>query len=99
MPKYTHENNVLDLYRGVGVVYKNDKLLFRGDGYVAIKMFIVNSGNAPSVIARFKKQLDTREECRWKKQDEQKTLDNKMEKLSKPEEEEEKPKKVKRRGK
>ena len=24
MPKYTHENNVLDLYRGVGVVYKNE---------------------------------------------------------------------------
>ena len=99
MPKYIHENNSLDLYRGVGVVYKDGKLLFRGDGYVAIKMFIVNSGNAPSVVARFKKQLDTREECRWKKQDEQKTLDNKMEKLSKPEEEEEKPKKVKRRGK
>ena len=97
MPKYTHENNVLDLYRGVGVVYKNDKLLFRGDGYVAIKMFIVNSGNAPSVVARFKKQLDTREECRWKKQDEQKTLDDKMLNLSKPVEEEN-PKQVKKRG-
>ncbi len=97
MPKYTHENNVLDLYRGVGVVYKNDKLLFRGDGYVAIKMFIVNSGNAPSVVARFKKQLDTREECRWKKQDEQKTLDDKMINLSKPVEEEN-PKQVKKRG-
>ena len=97
MPKYIHENNSLDLYRGVGVVYKDGKLLFRGDGYVAIKMFIVNSGNAPSVIARFKKQLDTREECRWKKQDEQKTLDDKMINLSKPVEEEN-PKQVKKRG-
>ena len=60
-------------------------------------MFIDNTGNAPSVVARFKKQLDTREECRWKKEDEQRMLDKKMKNLSKPIEEEN-PKQVKRRG-
>ena len=60
-------------------------------------MFIENTGNAPSIIAKFKKQLDTREECRWKKQDEQKMLDNKLKNLPKPIEEEP-PKQVKRRG-
>ena len=100
MTKYVHENNLLDLYGGLGLVYKGDRLIFRGDGYVALKMFIVNCGNAPSVLARFKKQLDTRESCRWKSQDAQRTSDDKldnMEKLSKSIEEE-KPKQVKKRG-
>ena len=98
MRKYTYENNELILYDSYGVLYKDGKLLFRGDGYISLKMFIENTGNAPSVIAKFKKQLDTREECRWKKQDEQKILDKKMKNLSKPIEEEETPKQVKRRG-
>ena len=97
MRKYKHENNELILYDSYGVVYKDGKLLFRGDGYISLKMFIENTGNAPSIIARFKKQLDTREECRWKKQDEQKMLDNKLKSLPKPIEEEP-PKQVKRRG-
>ena len=97
MRKYKHENNELILYDSYGVVYKNGNLLFRGDGYISLKMFIDNTGNAPSVVARFKKQLDTREECRWKKEDEQRMLDNKMKNLSKPIEEEN-PKQVKRRG-
>ena len=91
------KNNELILYDSYGVVYKDGKLLFRGDGYISLKMFIENTGNAPSIIAKFKKQLDTREECRWKKQDEQKMLDNKLKNLPKPIEEEP-PKQVKRRG-
>ena len=97
MRKYKHENNELILYDSYGVVYKNGNLLFRGDGYIALKMFIENTNNAPHIVARFKKQLDTREECRWKKEDEQRMLDKKMESLPK-QIEEEPPKQVKRRG-
>ena len=40
-------------------------LEFRGDGYVAMKMFI-HACNDPSVTSKFKKQLEMREQLKWK---------------------------------
>jgi len=45
--------------------------MFRGDGYIAIKMFVHETGNAPEVVERFKSQLTMREEVKWKKRDEE----------------------------
>ena len=100
MTKYIHGNNTLDLFRSLGSVYKDGKLLFKGDGYVALKIFIYNTGNDEKVLKKFKSQLDMREECKYKKQDEKNKEDLKISKLQK--EKEEKPlelnKKFKKRG-
>ena len=46
-------------------------MLFRGDGYIAIKMFVHETGNAPEVVERFRSQLTMREEVKWRKRDEE----------------------------
>ena len=61
----------IELWNGKGSLYQNGRLLFRGDGYIAIKMFVDKTNNAPEVIERFKSQLTMREEVKWKKRDEQ----------------------------
>jgi len=48
-------------------LYSEHQLLFRGDAYKAILMFIKFSNNDKNVLNAFKKQLDQREECRLKK--------------------------------
>ena len=47
-------------------LYKDGKLLFIGNGYTAIKMFIAQSGNHPAALERFKNQLTMREERKTK---------------------------------
>ena len=70
---YEHKpsKTVLELWNSKGSLFQNGKLLFRGDGYIAIKMFVDKTGNAPEVIERFKSQLTMREEVKWKKRDEE----------------------------
>ena len=70
---YEHKpsKTVLELWNSKGSLFQNGKLLFRGDGYIAIKMFVDKTNNAPEVIERFKSQLTMREEVKWKKRDEQ----------------------------
>ena len=70
---YEHKptNTTLELWNSKGSLFQNGKLLFRGDGYIAIKMFVDKTNNAPEVIERFKSQLTMREEVKWKKRDEQ----------------------------
>ena len=70
MRRYDYKNHALELKGSKGTVYSNNKLLFRGDGYIAIKMFIEKSNNDPNVIKIFKSQLDMREDCKYKLQDE-----------------------------
>ena len=55
---YEHKptNTVLELWNSKGSLFQNGKLLFRGDGYIAIKMFVHETGNAPEVVERFKSQ-------------------------------------------
>ena len=68
---YEHKptNTALELWNSKGSLFQNGKLLFRGDGYIAIKMFVHETGNAPEVVERFKSQLTMREEVKWKKRD------------------------------
>ena len=70
MRRYDYKNHALELKGSRGTVYTDDKLLFRGDGYIAIKMFIDKSNHDPNVVKIFKSQLDMREDCKYKLQDE-----------------------------
>ena len=70
MRRYDYKNHALELKGSRGTVYTDDKLLFRGDGYIAIKMFIDKSERDPNVVKIFKSQLDMREDCKYKLQDE-----------------------------
>ena len=70
MRRYDYKNHALELKGSRGTVYTDDRLLFRGDGYIAIKMFIDKSNHAPNVVKIFKSQLDMREDCKYKLQDE-----------------------------
>ena len=68
MTKYIHDNLFLDMDNSSRAhLYKDGKLIFLGNGYVAIKMFIRESDNNPDVIARFSQQLELREKPRFEK--------------------------------
>ena len=62
---YQYENVELELLNGRGVISVNNKLVFKGHGYLAIKEFIRYSNNAPAVIRRFKDQLNMREKPKF----------------------------------
>lgn len=63
---YTHNNYALETRdKGKASFYEGGWLRFRGDGYVAMKMFI-HACNDPSVTRKFKKQLEMREQLKWK---------------------------------
>ena len=64
---YIHKDSKLDLSNSArAILYDKGKLKFKGDGYIAIKMFIALSGHDKSVIKKFKPQLDQREHPKWK---------------------------------
>ena len=67
---YKHKNIVLEKDTSKGKLYINGNLRFMGDGYVAIKMFIDKSERDPNVVKIFRAQLDMREDCKYKLQDE-----------------------------
>ena len=71
---YKHKNNVLELNNGTGKLYVGGKLMFKGDGYLAIKSFISRSSNDPIVKKRFQAQLNMREKPRFSKVDELEAL-------------------------
>ena len=74
---YDFQNLKLEINNNTGTLYKNDKLMFRGDSYISIKMFLAESNNNQWIRNKFKTQLEMREHCRWKKQDEQLKNDQK----------------------
>jgi len=83
--RYTFQNIELDLTNSSrAILYDNGKLIFKGDGYIAIKMFITRSGNNKSVIKKFKAQLDQREQPRWKDDAKDKKFENEIKKEEQP---------------
>ena len=78
---YDFKNLKLEINNNTGTLYKNDKLMFRGDSYISIKMFIAHSNDNESVKSKFKSQLSMREHCRWKKQDENLSVDKEANKM------------------
>ena len=56
---FRHENFLLDLENAHRAkLYKDDKLLFLGDGYKAITMLIRNSKNSMQVKLRLQKNIN-----------------------------------------
>ncbi len=64
---YNFENLILDLNNSARAkLYKDKQLVFIGDGYIALKMFLKDSEYHPDVMAKFKNQLEQREKYKWK---------------------------------
>ena len=63
---------------GEGCVYKNGQLMFKGDGYIAIKFLLSYTDNAEEVRNHFNAQLSHRERGRWQKNDEKDQIERKM---------------------
>ena len=76
--KFNHNNCYIIINDGVGTVYRDGKLMFKGDGYIAIKYMLNFTNNADEVRQRFQSQLSTREKTRWQQQDEKAKLEAKM---------------------
>ena len=66
MTIFKHENFVLDLNAAhKSILYKDNKLLFMGDGYKAIQILISQSSDAEPVKLKFKAQLQMREKPKF----------------------------------
>jgi len=67
---FKHEDMLMDMsISSKTKLYKDDKLLFIGDGYKAISMMINNSKNQEPVKEKFHKQLNMRERPKFSKND------------------------------
>jgi hypothetical protein len=67
---FKHEDMLMDMsISSKTKLYKDDKLLFIGDGYKAISMMINNSKNQEPVKEKFHKQLNMRERPKFSKSD------------------------------
>lgn len=63
---FRHENFLLDLENSHRAkLYKDNKLLFLGDGYKAITILIRNSKNSAPVEEQFRNQLETRQKPKF----------------------------------
>jgi len=72
---FKHEDMLMDMsISSKTKLYKDDKLLFIGDGYKAISMMINNSKNQEPVKEKFHKQLNMREKPKFSKGDDIETL-------------------------
>ena len=75
---FRHKNCAIIMDDGKGCVYKNGQLMFKGDGYIAIKFLLSYTDDAEEVKEYFGAQLSQRERCRWQKNDEKEQLERKM---------------------
>jgi len=75
MSIFKHENMIMDMtISSKTKLYKDDKLVFIGDGYKAISMMINNSKNQQPVKEKFHNQLTMREKPKFSKNDDIETL-------------------------
>lgn len=63
--KHVYENFVFVNQDNKGVLYKDGKLMFMGNAWSAINIFLKNTNHAPEVRKMFKAQLDQREQLRF----------------------------------
>ena len=73
-----YQNCTIELDNSKGKVYRDGKLMFKGDGYIAIKFMLQWTDNAKEVQERFKYQLSQREQCKWSKRDEEQKYEKRM---------------------
>ena len=72
---FKHEDMLMDMsISSKTKLYKDDKLVFIGDGYKAISMMINNSKNQQPVKEKFHNQLTMREKPKFSKNDDIETL-------------------------
>ena len=72
---FKHEDMLMDMSISSRTkLYKDDKLLFIGDGYKAITIMINSSKNQEPVKEKFHKQLNMREKPKFSKGDDLETL-------------------------
>ena len=65
---YAHKNYKREVRRDKGKFYVNDKLVFQGFAFKALKMFIGNC-NDDNVNKQFEMQLTMRERCQFKREE------------------------------
>ena len=73
-----YQNCTIELDNSKGKVYRDGKLMVKGDGYIAIKFMLQWTNNAKEVQERFKYQLSQREQCKWSKRDEEQKYEKRM---------------------
>ncbi len=72
---FKHEDMLMDMSISSRTkLYKDDKLLFIGDGYKAITIMINSSKNQEPVKEKFHKQLNMREKPKFSKGDDLEAL-------------------------
>ena len=72
MTIFKHENFVLDLNAAhKSILYKDNKLLFMGDGYKAIQILISQSTDPKPVMKQFNAQLSMREKPKFSKSEDE----------------------------
>jgi len=76
--RFDFKNCSIELDNSKGRVYRDGKLMFKGDGYIAIKFMLQWTDNAKEVQERFKYQLSQREQCKWTKRDEERKYEKRM---------------------
>lgn len=64
--EYNYLDNTLLIEGSKGYVYQNNKLMFQGNSYFAIVLYIKNTDYNENVKNIFKSQLTMREKCRLK---------------------------------
>ena len=62
---YEHEEYKLELLYGKAKFYDKGQLMFKGDGYTGLQMFIKASDNNTKVMEKFKSQLRMREKPKF----------------------------------
>ena len=73
-----YQNCTIEVDNSQGKVYRDGKLMFKGDGYIAIKFMLQWTNNAKEVQEKFQAQLSMREKCRWQKDDEKSKTEKRM---------------------
>jgi hypothetical protein len=64
--KYTYQDYVFEHGGGKSKLYKNGLLLFHGNSWTGINMFISHTARAEPVLEMFRAQLEQREEIKLK---------------------------------
>ena len=74
---YNYGEYKLELESATGVLYRGEKLLFKGFSYEAIRWFISASGNNPKIRDKFRNQLKMRQELTFDRRRDKEKWDKK----------------------
>lgn len=66
---FKHKNCTIVIDDSIGKVYRDGSLMFKGDGYIAIKTMLQFTDNAEEVKNHFNAQLSMREKSRFQVND------------------------------